>query len=208
MIDRLGTTHLPKLFALKGKATAILNRLPLLPKEIPDKCLQWLSTFFADQIPQRLLDFRDRFEHHLILKVSDNAIEEATQYFNYSTLFINKQGDNQAGTLVNSDYIICNQEEAKMALLHRFAAAGAAVRYQTIHQDTVEDILALDVALPRNRQDWLESLPKAIEEKLLHTLYYRHFFCHVFHQDYILKKGVDIEKLKEDILKELDKKTR
>jgi D-lactate dehydrogenase len=210
LIDRLGTTHLPALFALKGRATAILNRIPLLPKEIPDKCLQWLSTLFGNQLPRRLLCFRERFEHHLILKVSDAGIEEATQYFNYSPLFINKkisdQTNKQTGEQANSDYIICSQEEAKKALLHRFAAAGAAVRYQTIHSDTVEDILALDIALPRNRQDWLETLPAAIEEQLLHKLYYGHFFCHVFHQDYIVKKGVDVKALKESILKELDKK--
>jgi D-lactate dehydrogenase (quinone) len=26
---------------------------------------------------------------------------------------------------------------------------------------------------------------------VLHALYYGHFFCHVFHQDYILKPGCD-----------------
>ncbi|WVM91181.1 hypothetical protein ULG90_13270 [Halopseudomonas pachastrellae] len=26
---------------------------------------------------------------------------------------------------------------------------------------------------------------------MVHKLYYGHFFCHVFHQDYIVRKGVD-----------------
>jgi D-lactate dehydrogenase len=29
-------------------------------------------------------------------------------------------------------------------------------------------------------------------------LYYGHFFCHVFHQDYIVKKGVDTTRLRAD----------
>lgn len=198
MINRLGTKHLPKLFAYKGKASALLDRIPFMPKNLPDKCLQWLSYCFTNPLPQRLLNYRDRFRHHLILKVSDAGIEEALQYFCYSSPFADEHVDN--------DYMVCNQEEAKMALLHRFAAAGAAVRYQTVHNKTVEDIVALDIALPRNEKDWMEILPESIKDQLLHTLYYGHFLCHVFHQDYIVKKGVDAKALKKSILRELDKR--
>ncbi|MCG2921859.1 D-lactate dehydrogenase, partial [Escherichia coli] len=54
-----------------------------------------------------------------------------------------------------------------------------------------EDIVALDIALRRNDRDWVEQLPAHLEAKILHKLYYGHFFCHVFHQHYIVKKGVD-----------------
>ncbi|MFQ3206390.1 MAG: D-lactate dehydrogenase, partial [Glaciecola sp.] len=37
---------------------------------------------------------------------------------------------------------------------------------------------------------------KQIDKKL----YYGHFFCYVFHQDYILKKGVDAQKVKKQML--------
>jgi D-lactate dehydrogenase len=67
--------------------------------------------------------------------------------------------------------------------------AGAAVRYREVHRGTVEDIVALDVALRRNDRDWVETLPSPIEDTLVAKLYYGHFFCHVFHQDYIVKKG-------------------
>lgn len=40
--------------------------------------------------------------------------------------------------------------------LHRFAAAGAAVRYHAVHADQVEDILALDIALRRNENSGLK----------------------------------------------------
>jgi D-lactate dehydrogenase len=66
----------------------------------------------------------------------------------------------------------------------------AAIRYQAIHRREVSDIVALDVALPRNERSWFEHLPDSITSKLIHKLYYGHF-SHVFHQDYVVKKGFD-----------------
>jgi D-lactate dehydrogenase len=198
MIDRLGTTHLPRLFALKGRITSTLNKLAFIPKDLPDKFLQGVSRYCPNPFPERLRQFRNRYEHHLILKVSDEGIEEAQQYFDSSSVFGGKNG--------TSGYFICSQEEAKKALLHRFAAAGAAVRYQIMHNEEVEDILALDIALPRNCQDWMEILPDKIQSQLLRKLYYGHFLCHVFHQDYIVKKGANVALLKQSILDELNKK--
>ena len=77
----------------------------------------------------------------------------------------------------------------KLASLHRYAAAGAAVRYKAIHNKEVEDILALDIALRRNDEDWFERLTPEIEACISHKLYYGHFMCHVFHNDYVVKKG-------------------
>ncbi len=69
--------------------------------------------------------------------------------------------------------------------------AGAAIRYRDTHRNEVEDIVALDIALRRNDQQWVETLPEELEQAIIHKLYYGHFLCHVFHQDYIIKKGVD-----------------
>ena len=92
-------------------------------------------------------------------------------------------------------------ETAAFAENHdRFAAAGAAIRYQAVHSEEVEDILALDIALRRNDTEWFEHLPPEIDSKLVHKLYYGHFMCYVFHQDYIVKKGVDAHELKEQML--------
>ncbi|BBI67236.1 hypothetical protein PKHYL_14270 [Psychrobacter sp. KH172YL61] len=74
--------------------------------------------------------------------------------------------------------------------MHRFAAAGAAIRYEVMHEETAGEILALDIAIPRNTLDWLENLPESITQHLEKKLYYGHFFCYVFHQDYILKRAV------------------
>ena len=43
----------------------------------------------------------------------------------------------------------------------------------------------------RNDTEWFEHLPPEIDSQLVHKLYYGHFMCHVFHQDYIVRKGVD-----------------
>ncbi|HBR4577781.1 D-lactate dehydrogenase, partial [Klebsiella pneumoniae] len=98
------------------------------------------------------------------------------------------------------DFFACTPEEGSKAFLHRFAAAGAAIRYQAVHADEVEDILALDIALRRNDTEWFEHLPPEIDSQLVHKLYYGHFMCHVFHQDYIVRKGVDAHALKEKML--------
>jgi len=75
-----------------------------------------------------------------------------------------------------------------------------------VHADKVEDILALDIALRRNDTDWFETLPPEIDSQLVHKLYYGHFMCHVFHQDYVVKKGVDSHALKEKMLEILNQR--
>ena len=197
MINLLGTDHLPKLFSIKGAITARLNKIAFLPNNIPDKFLQLVSRLWPQCLPKRLLDFRDKYEHHLILKMSEGSIEEAQAYLS-STL-----GETPAR---DSGFFECTKEEGDKALLHRFAAAGAPGRYQIIHEKEVEDILPLDIALRRNDNEWVEQLPEEIESQVMEKLYYGHFFCFVFHQDYIMKKGCDIKAIKSDMLTVLEKK--
>jgi D-lactate dehydrogenase len=66
--------------------------------------------------------------------------------------------------------------------------------------------MSLDIAFPRNEKYWFENLPKEIDSMLEMKLYYGHLFCHVLHQNYIVKKGVDSEKLKSELLKIYDKR--
>ena len=76
-IERLGTDALPKMFALKGRVDAVLNKLPFMPRYLSDRVMQFGSKLFSDQIPASLRAYRDKYEHHLILKMSDEGIEEA-----------------------------------------------------------------------------------------------------------------------------------
>ena len=90
--------------------------------------------------------------------------------------------------------------------MHRFAAAGAAVRYMAVNGSKVSDILALDIALRRNDHEWFEVLPPEIEDALEHKLYYGHFFCHVLHQDYVVKAGHDPAVIKAAMLELLNER--
>ncbi|WP_211917152.1 D-lactate dehydrogenase [Vibrio sp. B1REV9] len=194
-IDRLGTDKLPKLFSLKAKVENILDRLPLVNKYLPDTMLYYVSKLFPQHLPPRMLAFRDNYEHHLVLKMSDGGIEEAQKYLR--TVW-NAHDD--------CDYFECTPEEGKKAYLHRFAAAGAAIRYETIHRKEVEDIVALDIALRRNDDEWLETLPEEVSKNLVKSLYYGHFMCYVFHQDYIFKKGTDTKLMKKLMLEHLNRR--
>ena len=76
----------------------------------------------------------------------------------------------------SGNYFVCSEEEGRKAFLHRFAIAGAAIRYRDTHRSEVEDIVALDIALRRNDREWVEQLPAEMEKKIIHKLYYGHFF--------------------------------
>ena len=188
MIDKLGTDKMPFFFTLKGRADAMLEKVSLFKPHFTDRFMQKLGHAFPAHLPERMKTWRDKYEHHLLLKMSGDGIDEAqawlTEYF--------KEAE--------GDFFVCTPEEGSKAFLHRFAAAGAAIRYQAVHADDVEDILALDIALRRNNAEWFGHLPAEIDSKLVHKLYYGHFMCYVFHQDYIVKKGVDPHEVKEQML--------
>ena len=192
-IDKLGTDNLPKMFSLKAKVENILEKVPLVNKYLPDTILYYVSKLFPKHLPKRMTDYRDNYEHHLILKMSDAGIEEARNYL-----------EKEWNKTTDSDFFECTAEEGKKAYLHRFAAAGAAIRYETIHREEVEDIVALDIALRRNDEEWLETLPAEITKNLVKSLYYGHFMCYVFHQDYIFKKGTDTKLMKKLMLEHLN----
>ena len=193
MIDKLGTDRLPMFFAMKGAIDARLRSVPFL-RNFTDRAMQVASKLWPRVLPKRMTDFRDRYEHHLILKMKNNGIDEAAAWL---PGFIE---DRDAG------FFECDPREAKIAGLHRFAAAGAAVRYMAIHSNEVEDIIALDVALRRNDEHWFEVLPPEIDDQIVHKLYYGHFMCHVMHQDYVVKKGSDPKALKAAMLKLFDER--
>ena len=194
-IKHLGTKNMPKFFKIQAKLENLMNDISILPLNLLNKSLFYLAKFFPQHLPSRMLEFRDKYEHHLILSVSDNGINEMQGYLDQNWL-----------KCFDADYFTCTEDEGEMALLHRFSAGGAAGNYQAINNNQVEGILALDVALRRNDEDWVDHLPKEINNNMVHSLYYGHFLCNVFHRNYILKKGVDKTIMKSKILKLLDEK--
>ncbi|WJT05363.1 D-lactate dehydrogenase [Leclercia adecarboxylata] len=188
MIDKLGTDKMPFFFTMKGRTDAMLEKVSLFKPHFTDRFMQKIGNVFPAHLPPRMKSWRDKYEHHLLLKMAGDGIAEAQSWL--AEFFKTAEGD----------FFACTPEEGSKAFLHRFAAAGAAIRYQAVHADEVEDILALDIALRRNDTDWFETLPPEIDSQLVHKLYYGHFMCYVFHQDYIVKKGVDAHALKAQML--------
>jgi D-lactate dehydrogenase len=193
-IRHLGTNRLPRLFTWKSRYDIFASRFRYLPRDLSDRTLQVLSRLFPRHLPRRMYDYRDRFEHHLILKMADSGVDEARAYL--KSLFPTAKGD----------YFECTPDEGEKAFLHRYAVAGAAIRYRAIHRRQVEDIVALDIALPRNEQNWVEHLPEDVSAPILRRIYYAHFFCLVFHQDYIVTKGHDTLALEHRMWKLLDER--
>tara|TARA_B100000767_G_scaffold70254_1_gene66882 strand:+ start:1817 stop:3508 length:1692 start_codon:yes stop_codon:yes gene_type:complete len=194
VIERLGTNFLPSLFEFKRIVDIIAEKVKFLPEKFSDKLMQFLSNFWPNHLPKKMEAFRDQFEHHWIIEMTDEGINEAENYF--KEFFKDKKGD----------FFICNSHEGKKAMLHRYVSASAIGRYQALNKKNIGEMMSLDIAFPRNEKNWLEILPKDINDKLELKFYYGHLFCHVFHHNYILKKGVDSKKLKKELLEIYDKR--
>ena len=193
VIDKFGTSKVPAAFAMKSRVDGFFERFGL--RGVTDKVIQALMNLLPSHLPPRMREYRDRFEHHLLVRVSNDTLEQTRSFLN--EYFANS---------TSGAYFECDADEGRKAFLHRFAVAGAAIRYRESHRSSVEDILALDIALHRNDRDWVETLPAEMEERIIHKLYYGHFFCHVFHQDYIVKKGNDPLAMEHAMWKLLDER--
>lgn len=192
VIEKFGTDKVPYAFSLKSKIDGFLERVGL--RGLADHVIQAVVSLLPHHLPKRMGQFRERFEHHLLVRVANDS-RDATKDF-LDQHFAASEGD----------YFECDAVEGKKAFLHRFAVASAAIRYRDTHRSTVEEIVALDIALRRNDKSWVEQLPAEIDRKILHKLYYGHFFCHVFHQDYIIRKDVDPIEMEHQMWKLLDER--
>lgn len=186
-----GTLNVPRAFAAKNWFDGLTERFGL-GKTISDHLLQFASRLLPEHLPKRLVDYRDSYPHHLMIRAGDACIAETRNYL--ASIFPSATGS----------FIECNEIEGKAAFLNRFTVGSAVVRYRAVHRRTVEDIVALDVALPRDTPDWFETLPRAISDKMMLKIYVGHFLCHVMHQEYLVKKGVDCAALEHELCALLD----
>ncbi len=192
VIEKMGASVIPKLFAPKRIVDRIADKFAFLPSKFSDRLMQFMSNFWPNHLPARMEAFRDRFEHHWVVEMEGDGVDEARAYFNR---FFNEH---------EGDFFECTQSEGKKAILHRFVAGTAIGRYHAVHRNSVGAMMTMDIAFPRNERDWFEQLPPEIEDLLAVKLYYGHLFCHVLHQNYIVKKGVDAKALKQQLLKSFD----
>ncbi|AEF54352.1 D-lactate dehydrogenase [Marinomonas posidonica] len=192
VIDKLGTKYIPKMFAMKRTVDRWAGKFKFLPNKFSDRIMQYLSQLWPNHLPKRMEDFREQYEHHWIVETANDGVDEAQAYL--SEFFKHNEGD----------YFECTEREADQAILHRFVTGGALTRYHVMNGKDLGSIMTIDVAFPRNEQDWFEVLPPEIDDKIAVKMYYGHFFCHVMHQNYIMKKGVDGKAVKQQILSSYD----
>jgi D-lactate dehydrogenase len=182
-VYHLGTRFLPYLFAAKARVDAMAEKIGL--RHCSDRLLQFLAGLFPHHLPPRLDDFRARYSHYLLLETAGPVTDAAHRWL----------ADN-----FSDGWFECTPDEAKRAQLNRFAAAGAAIRYGMIHRKETAGVIALDIALRRNDPAWLETLPPELVRAIALKLYYGHFFCHVLHQDYVVRQGHDAAHIKAQLL--------
>ena len=116
--------------------------------------MQGLTGLLPSHLPKRMGEFRQRYEHHLLLKVS---AQDAAQTEAWLRDLRRARGG----------YFHCMAEEGQ-GFPHR--CRNAAVRYREVHRAQVQDIVALDIALRRDDADWFEQLPADLDGRLLHAL--------------------------------------
>ena len=191
-IEKLGPSFIPKLFEFKRRVDLITGKFKFLPSNFSDKLMQFLSLFWPNHLPIRMEKFHEKYEHHWIIEMSDEGIDEIKNYL--ISFFEDNEGS----------FFECNKQEADKALLHRFVAASAVGRFHALNANKLGEMISLDIAFPRNEKNWFENLPNEIESQLEMKLYYGHLFCHVLHHNYIVKKGVDADALKQRLLKIYD----
>lgn len=194
VINKLGSKFIPKMFSLKRKVDQFTDNLPFFPKKFSELTLQYLSYLWPNHLPKKMEKFRKKYNHHWIIEMNNDGVDEAKNYFN--DIFKNNDGD----------YFECTKSEGEKAILHRFVAGGAIGRMHAVNKKELGDVMTIDVAFPRNEKEWFETLPEELDNKIAVKLYYGHLFCHVMHQNYIMKKGVDAKVVKNKILETFDKR--
>ena len=188
MIKHFGTNYLPQFFRLKQYINGIIRRTKFLGNHLFDQFLYFLFKILGSKMPKVFFRLNQKYPHHLLIAAKNHGIEELQELVN--------QINEGKSTEEQLHLMSLSEKQATEATLLRYACASAAIQYEAVNHKTVAGLIALDIALPRNSENWFEELPQSINEKLISKLYYGHLLCHVFHQDYLVKKGEDIEQVK------------
>ena len=192
-IKYLGTDFLPRLYRIKAAIDRWCEKIPGLPNRAADRLLQRLAQLWPDHLPKRMRDYREVYEHHLIVIGADAAIAEIRQVLHDVT----RRGESGA-------FFECSPSEGDAALLHRLVAGGSPARYNLIHAKDTGGMVTFDVALPRNYSKWYEFLPEDLLEQCAAPYRGGHFMCHVFHWDFVVKAGVDPADIKARMMTLMD----
>ena len=194
IVNKLGSKFIPQLFAFKRWVDRIAKYFPFLSNNFSDHIMQILSHYWPNHLPKRLENFRQRYKFHFILETSGDGVDEAQNFFD--NFFDNFEGS----------FFVCNDEESKKAILHRFVIGGAINRYYLVNGFKNGAMAPIDVALRRNDDKWSEAIPIEVGDKIFRQFSYGHFLCHVFHRIYIIKNNFNVIEVKNQILDFLDER--
>ena len=196
LIKFFGKEIIPLLFRLKVLFDSFFSSFPIFFDEALDKILHYTAQFLPNHLPLRVREYRSKFEHHLILVASEGVVLEVNSLL--QELQELQDGDDCF------DYFVCKDQEDKDVLLHRYVAGIAPKRFKLLNRESTGELLPLDVALPRNCEFWNEIITDEIISKSIESFQMAHFMCMVFHWDFVLKKEVELEAVKSNILQKLD----
>lgn len=193
LLKFFGTKGISRASILKSRFDAAMVSLGL-PSALSDRILQQVLRLLPDHLPRRMGEFRDAYEHHILVRADGDGIDEIRAYL--GSVFPSASGD----------FFECDESEGTAAYRHRYVVGGAVVRYKALHRDKVSGVIALDLAYPRNAPDWRDMVPPDVEDKIIGRSRCGHFFCHVFHYDFIVGKGHDSAEVEHRILEFLSEK--
>ena len=172
-----------------------MRKLRLLPHNTLDRLIQWGNRITPSTVAPRLLSYHRRYEHHLMIKLAHDEVASMSRLL--TAFFATRNGE----------WFHCTEEEQKDAFLVRFGVGACTVFYCDYAGINTDDrLIAFDVALRRNDDQWLIRLPPELQAQVLEDSCCGHFFCLVNHQDYILKPGVDGAQFKAAVLAYLDQR--
>jgi len=194
-IGKFGPEKIPTMFAQKARIDKIFRAIPFLPNHTFDGLIQLTNRITPDGVEARIMDFHQRFEHHLMLKTEQKDGKELGELL--TQFFATRSGR----------FFECSTAEEKNAFLIRFGVGACTVYYcESKGLDINQRLVAFDVALRSNDDQWRLQLPPHLQQQVMLDACCGHFFCFVNHQDYLLKPGYDAMAFKHEVLEYL--KTR
>ncbi|PPR25875.1 MAG: D-lactate dehydrogenase [Alphaproteobacteria bacterium MarineAlpha9_Bin4] len=194
LIYYLGTSVMPIFYKIKSRIEKFFSNSRLFSNYSLDYILQYFVKIIPHPLSKKFDKINDKYEHHLIVKFDASIYSQIK--FLASEIFKKKS---------KANFLHCTLKESKKLTLTRFVIAGANVRFARVHPKTNNNLLALDISLRRNDKNWNETLPKYLKKLIYKPIYVGHYFCHVFHREYALNKGVDPDIVKSKLLSELKK---
>ena len=192
LIYYLGTSSMPFFYKTKSKLENFFRKSNFFSHRTLDLILNIIVSFLPNQMPKLYNKLNKKYPHHLILKCDQGIYN---QVLKISKAIFDKD---------NNNFVVTTSKESKKLTLNRFVFAGASARCANLEDEANSELLPLDVALKRNDDNWYKDVADNAKDDIFKTLTVAHFFCLVFHREYVVKKGKNITKVKNKLLKWFD----